>query len=35
MDSKIADVVSLEEVIAYLAALPTKPEHTPEGAGRR
>lgn len=35
MDSKIADVVTLEEAIAYLAALPTKPEPTPEAAGRR
>ena len=35
MDSKIADVVTLEEAIAYLAALSTKPERTPEAAVRR
>jgi maleamate amidohydrolase len=35
MDSKIADVVSLEETIAYLAALGAKPERVPAAAGRQ
>ncbi|PYN10619.1 MAG: hypothetical protein DME06_13700 [Candidatus Rokuibacteriota bacterium] len=34
MDSKIADVVSLEETIAYLAALAAKPERAPAVAQR-
>jgi len=34
MDSKIADVVSLEETIAYLAALAAKPDRAPAGARR-
>ncbi len=34
MDSKIADVVSLEETMAYLAALAAKPERAPTVARR-